>query len=293
MITKSLNNIESVFMLEAIRRFHVKRQAAKELNISVDTINKYIEGLEQELGIKLVTVGGNGCSLTENGAKVADICMAINECMQKIYDINIKESEIKGEVRIAYDRDVRSNIYARNLAKLFQRYPQLSPKIDTYSSLPDLGDLRYDVCLSYYIPKGDDLVILAERKVPCGYFAAAEYLQKHPYPATFEDILHNHRIILKKNSNTRTDKIIEQVEKSGGQVCVSNSSFIINDMVASGVGISILPISFAREDNNLVCLDNIKCDVYKTIYLLGHRTTKDIPKIRVVIDYYKDLLKNL
>ena len=74
---------------------------------------------------------------------------------------------------------------------------------------------------------------------------------------------------------------------------MTNSSFIINDMVSSGVGISILPISFAREDNNLVCLDNIKCDVYKTIYLLGQKTTKDIPKIRVVIDYYKELFKNL
>lgn len=293
MITKTLNSIESVFMLDAIRRYQGKKQAAKELNVSVDTMNKYIDALEQSLGVKLVSAVGTGCTLTQNGAKIADIAANIGDCLQQIYDINLKESEIRGEVRIAYDRDVRSNIYAKNLAALFKKYPGLSPKVDTFSVLPDMGDLRYDICLSYYIPKGDDLVILAERNIPCGYFASAEYLQKHPYPATFDDILRNHRIILKKNTKSRTNNIIEQVEKCGGKVCMTNSSFIINDMVSSGVGISILPISFAREDNNLVCLDNIKCDVYKTIYLLGQKTTKDIPKIRVVIDYYKELFKNL
>lgn len=66
---KTLNNIESVFMLDAICRYQRKKQAAKELNVSVDTMNKYIDVLEQSLGVKLVSAVSIGCTLTQNEPK--------------------------------------------------------------------------------------------------------------------------------------------------------------------------------------------------------------------------------
>ena len=43
---KDVMNIEGLFILSAIARNSGKRQASKEYNTSVDTINKYIDNLE-------------------------------------------------------------------------------------------------------------------------------------------------------------------------------------------------------------------------------------------------------
>ena len=54
-----------------------------------------------------------------------------------------------------------------------------------------------------------------------------------------------------------------------------------------------MPMTFAKDNLGLVCLDNIKTDVKMTLYLLAHRAVKDIPRVRVVIDYYKSLIDRL
>ena len=76
-------------------------------------------------------------------------------------------------------------------------------------------------------------------------------------------------------------------------VCFSNSTFVINDLAISGSGIAVMPTNFIRGGHGMVCLDNIPCNVEATIYLVSHRTIKDIPKIRAVLKHYKEMLEKL
>lgn len=74
---------------------------------------------------------------------------------------------------------------------------------------------------------------------------------------------------------------------------ISNSSFVINNVIIGGGGVGVMPMTFAKDNLGLVCLNNIKTDVKMTLYLLAHRAVKDIPRVRVVIDYYKSLIDRL
>lgn len=57
----------------------------------------------------------------------------------------------------------------------------------------------------------------------------------------------------------------------------------------AGGGIGVLPLQYAN-DGGLRLLTEIKETPEVTFYLVAHRLTKDIPKIRVVIDCYRKIM---
>ena len=289
---RDLMNMEGIMMLHAIKKYGGKRTAAKFLNTSIDTLNKYLSNLENELGVKLVASDEKGCFLTPKGEQVTEIAEEIKNNLQQAYNVVPVSSDIKGEVKIIYESNVRSNLYVRHLRDFLDKYPNLSVFVDTCNSVPNMSNLDYDISLSYHIPKGNDLVVIAERKTPCGFFASQKYLENHDYPQSIEDILLHHRLILKRDCK----KWVEEAPKllrSARWLFLSNSTFAVNDMIMNGGGIGVMPMNFAKEGVGLVCLDNIPCETNSTIYLVTHDSIKDIPKIRIILNYYKDILKNL
>ena len=67
---KDLLNLEGLFMLYAVKISDGKVMAAKNMNTSIDTLNKYLEILEHEMGSSLISVNDRRCSLTHYGEKV-------------------------------------------------------------------------------------------------------------------------------------------------------------------------------------------------------------------------------
>ena len=81
------------------------------------------------------------------------------------------------------------------------------------------------------------------------------------------------------------------------RVCFSsNSNFSVIKILRAGGGIGVLPLQYAN-DGDLRLLTEIKETPEVTFYLVdkaghavAHRLTKDIPKIRVVIDCYRKIM---
>ncbi len=289
---RDMMNMEGIMMLYAIKQNAGKREAARRLNTSIDTLNKYLNSLEDELGVKLVTPNEKGCVLTEKGELVVEIADIIKQNLQQAYAVAPLETNVKGEVRVAYECDARSNMYVF-LGDFLSQYPDITLFIDTFDNVPDMSKLSYDICMGYHIPKGDDLVIVYSKKISFGFFAASEYLAKHSYPQDLNDLLANHRLLIKNDGWWKTSEGKKMIQNAKKGVCFSNSTFVVNDLAISGSGIAVMPLNFVRGGHGMVCLDNIPCDISATLYLISHRTLKDIPKVRVALDYYKSMLEKL
>jgi DNA-binding transcriptional LysR family regulator len=117
---KDLTNIEGLMMLYAVKTYVSKRHAAKSLNVSLDTMDKYLHILEDELGVKILTASGRGCFLTPQGEKIIKSVDIIKKGIENLYLIKNSETEIKGEVRVAYDLNVKVNYHILVINYLFQ-----------------------------------------------------------------------------------------------------------------------------------------------------------------------------
>lgn len=94
MITKrDINTIESLLLFMAVTQHSNKRKASEALNTSVDTINKYIDNLEQDLSLKLLYSDSRGTNLTENGRKILASAEQITDIIHSMYSATIENTD--------------------------------------------------------------------------------------------------------------------------------------------------------------------------------------------------------
>lgn len=290
---KDLTNIEGIMMLYAVKQQSSKRNAARYLNVSLDTLDKYIRILEGEVGVQVLIATERGCRLTAQGEKILQSVECIKKCLENINEIKMSEKDMRGEVSIVYDLNVRGIIYTRALQDLYKEYSEITLCVDNVIGTPNMQDICYDICLSYEIPQGDDLVVIASREIPCKFFATEAYLQANSYPKDMKDLFENHHLILMKERWKDVIDLTDYKSEKYKGISFTNNESVVNDVAVNGGGIGMMPYYPDKMEKKLICLDYLDCHTTNTLYLVSHKTRKDIPKVRAVLNYYKNMIEQL
>lgn len=296
MITKrDINNIESLLLLLAVTQHSNKRKASETLNTSVDTINKYIDNLEQDLSLKLLYSDSRGTNLTENGRKLLDSAKRITDIIHGIYSATIENTDTLndycGQVRVAMSLGINANLRPKYVKNFFDRYPNISIVSSVTTDAPKLEEMVYDIGLTYKEPTSPNVVIMREIKVECGFFASPEYLDTYGYPIDFDDMVTTHRILTTSDSAGYICGWKDALKKANFVIFNTTSHNSLITLVHAGLGITALPLFYKRE--GLVCLDNLPCKSSLKFYLCAHKNVKDIPRVRAVINFYSAMLDKI
>ncbi len=288
---KDIANLESILLLRAVEQHAGKRKASEALNTSVDTINKYLDNLEQELGVKLLSTSSRGSNLTNVARRIADKAGKVKEILDDIYSIRHENKEVKGEVRVFLSMGFASYLVPHDLSVLFDLYPELSVNSVTTLDFPKLHEADYDIAITYANIDEQNLSLITEKKIKCGFFASPQYLARNGYPINMDDMLKNYRVVLGTNKNLLCCSG-HDLSKEAKNICfISNNVFTLINVVENGTGIGIMPLSFTK--SGLVCLDNIPCDCVLNCRLFANKNTKNIPRVRTMINFYKDVITRL
>ena len=281
---KDLKILESLMMLYAVKRCHGKKSAAKDLNTSIDTLNKYLENLEEELGVKLLIVHKHQCELTNHGKKAVEVAEKIRSCLAEVYRRAGAEDDTRGEIKIAYER----NAYLPEFRNIYKIYPQISFCFDIFETISNVKSYSYDIFLCNSLPKEEDFVVVYAKEIPCRFFASKNYLAQHGFPKDCEDLIAHHKLILKED-------FLEQlcIKSKKAFFLVSNNSFLLKEAVVHDAGIGVLPFGEIEDNKNLVCLKDIPCRVKCFLYLISDKRLKDKPRVRNVLNYYKKSLQEM
>ena len=287
---KELSILEGILFLRAIEQCEGKRKASEALCTSIDTINKYLENLEQELGVKLISSNGRGSSLTNAAQRIVEKTTKIKEIIDEVQNIRLENREIKGEVRVFMALGYASYLVPQDLSALFDLFPELRINSITATDKSSFDVDDFDIALTYEEIIDNDIVSITEKTVYCGFFASPKYLAQKGYPIDIDDMIANHRLLTKHDSLLR--KIVGEDRFKKANICFkSNNTMALINALENNTGIGIMPLSFAL--NGFVCLDNITCDVPVTYRLYANRHTKDIPRVRTLINFYKDIMDKL
>jgi len=287
---KDLSLLESILLLQAVEQYSGKRKASEALNTSVDTINKYLDNLEQNLGVKLLSTSGKGSILTGTAKRIVDKAYKIKDVLDEISHIRLENSEIKGEVRVFMALGYASYMVPQDLSSLFDVFPELTIHSVTSSEISKANMQELDIAVVYEEINDVDAVLIASKEVYCGFFASAQYLAKKGYPQNIDDLVANHRLLTKHDSLLR--KVLGEERFNKANICFkSNNTPALVNALENNTGIGIMPLSFALQ--GLVCLDNITCDIPVHYYLYANRHSKDIPRVRTMINFYKDIMDKL
>ena len=293
MISKQdIAKLEGLLMLVALAENNSKKKVAESLSLSVDTLNKYLADLEKELGIKLVTSNGRGSVLTHEAQHIIKMGFDVKKVIRGVDVVASHKNTMSGVVRVGLPLAVASVLHADGIDEFWQNYPNIRIESVSHYQSPNLNVLDVDLGFMLEPPSGSDLVIVESKVIGCSFVAAPSYLAKYCEPKDLEDLIQNHRIC-GKLINYRYLKEWKDIMSRGAYISfASNSNHSIANVVRSGGGIGIMVHDETR-DTDLVRLKNITMKPQMTFYLVAHRLTKDIPKIRAVLEFYRKVLLNV
>lgn len=293
MITKQdIAKLEGLLMLVALSENSSKKKVAESLSLSVDTLNKYLADLEKELGTKLVTSNGRGSILTYEAQRIVKMGFDVKKVIRGVDVVASHKNTMTGVVRVGLPLAVSSVLRADGIDEFWDTYPNIRIESVSHYQAPNLNVLDVDLGFMLEPPSGSDLVIVESKVIHCSFVASPAYLAKYGEPKDLEDLIQNHRIC-GKLINYRYLKEWKEIMSRGAHICFSsNSNHSIANIVRGGGGIGIM-VHNEKRDADLVRLKNIDMKPQMTFYLVAHRLTKDIPKIRAVLEFYRKVLLSL
>ena len=279
-----------MLVLHAINQLDGKRKAAKVLDLSIDTINKYIENLEKDCGGKLLNSTGNGTSLTIRGEQVAVWSREVIRELNHLYIMMSEREELKGEVKVLWDENARANTINSDLWSYLKKNKNVTLVSTTITNVNEWKNYSADLMVSNVRWVGEEWEEIYRKDINAGYFASSQYLKKYGYPKDKEDLLENHRMMFLRNDYAWLQGVEDDIKHAKHKVYMSDSSFALNEAIASGVGVGLMPLSFARK--GLVYLENIECNAKGTVYLTVHKVSKMVQRVRVMAEHLIAMINN-
>ncbi|ALL69650.1 Positive regulator of Tartrate dehydrogenase/decarboxylase/D-malic enzyme (plasmid) [Paraburkholderia caribensis MBA4] len=163
--------------------------AADALSVSAAYVSKRVNMLEADLGTRLFHRSTRRVAITEAGERVYAWAEKILDDVDRLVeDVSTTRRVPRGTLRISSSFGFGRHVVAPALARLTERYPQLSVRLDLFDRIVDVAGEGFDLDIRI----GDDIAphLIAKRlaenhRVLC---ASPEYLKRHGTPRQLADL---------------------------------------------------------------------------------------------------------
>lgn len=291
MITKrDITRLQGLLYFYAISQAKSKREVAEKLGVSVDTINKYIDDLQNGFKNYFVASNERGSVITPLGKQILELANEVVRVVRNLDQyIDVSDSS-KGVVRMWMADAISDYLGVESLFDFFEEFPNVRLESRVNGRIPNISKMETDICLSYEMPQGSNLVLVASKQVRCGLFASRGYIEKYGKPKDRKDLIENHRICSKVEHERYTESWREIVMQAKHVVYTTNSVHSLRRALTAGFGVAICPYMYASEE--LIPLKEVNFDFDINLYLLAHKETKNLKRIRAVLDRLTTLLES-
>ena len=163
--------------------------AADALSVSAAYVSKRVNMLEADLGTRLFHRSTRRVAITEAGERVYAWAEKILDDVDRLVeDVSTTRRVPRGTLRISSSFGFGRHVVAPALARLTERYPQLSVRLDLFDRIVDVAGEGFDLDIRI----GDDIAphLIAKRlaenhRVLC---ASPDYLKRHGTPRQLADL---------------------------------------------------------------------------------------------------------
>jgi DNA-binding transcriptional LysR family regulator len=225
--------LPALIAFECVARHTSFSRAAAELSLSPSALSQSVRGLEQRLGVRLLTRTTRRVALTEEGERFYDgVRVGLDELGHALEALAQSRGRATGTVRINMPRAAYNLLIAPHLASFVVRHPDVKLEFALDDGLSDIVASRFDAGMRMSETIEADMVAVrigaAQRMVTVG---APDYLVRRPTPRTPEDLAAHECVRFRYLSSGRTASWVFQRDGRALEVEVGGR-FIVNDFAA-------------------------------------------------------------
>src|SRR5436305_10804371 len=171
-------------------------RAAKRLAVSPSAVSHALRGLEERLGVRLLSRTTRSVAPTEAGEQLlARLRPAVNDVQEALDQLSGLGNKAAGRLRLLVPRLAGTELLAPKLAKFTRDYPDVVLDITADDSRLDIVAGGFDAGIHFgeYIQK-DMIAVRVSKDHRAAIVGAPSYFKSHPKPKTPHDLL-KHRCI--------------------------------------------------------------------------------------------------
>jgi DNA-binding transcriptional LysR family regulator len=217
-------------------------KAAKILGLSTATLSQTVSGLEERLGVRLLTRTTRNVALTDAGERLLTrLRPVLDDYEAAVESINAFRDKPCGSLRITVPPPVAEFLLAPILSRFMKAYPDISLEVAAEPALANIVTERFDAGMRAGRRVERDMIAVkfANPLQPC-LAASPAYLKAHGTPQTPED-LKTHRCIRYRFPRGlmpwEFEKRGKPIEVAVNGIAVVNEPRLANRLAVDGVGI--------------------------------------------------------
>ncbi|HVN88765.1 MAG TPA: LysR family transcriptional regulator [Candidatus Binataceae bacterium] len=246
-------NVSDLLAFLAVARERSFTKAAAQLGVSQSALSHTIRGLEERLGMRLLTRTTRSVSPTAAGERLLrNVGPRFEEIETELAALNEMRAKPAGTIRISATEHAATTVLWPKLKKLLQEYSDIQLEILIEQSLTDIVAARYDagVRLGEQIAK-DMIAMRIGPEMRMAVVGAPAYFAKRPKPTHPQDLTDHNCLNLRlptsgglyswefakgqRKMNVRVD----------GQLAFNNAGMILNAAL-EGFGLACLLEDFVH-----------------------------------------------
>ena len=277
-------------------------RAAARLSISQSALSHTIKGLEDRLGLRLLTRTTRSVSLTEIGRKLySSIAPRMQEIEYELDSLNALKEKPAGTIRISTAEHAARAVLWPRILDFMQRYPDIHIEMNVDNALADIVAEKYDagVRLGESVDK-DMIAVSISPPLRMAVVATPDYFKEYGIPKEPRDLAEHQCINFRLPTYGRL--LVWDFAKDGhevnvrvkGQFTVNKASFI-REAVLEGVGIAYVPEDMVVEDISAGKLQRALgscCDEFPGYYLYFPNRSQFSPAFSLFVDAMRDSLNS-
>ena len=246
-------NVNDLLAFLAVARERSFTRAAAKLGVSQSALSHTIRGLEERLGLRLLTRTTRSVSPTQAGERLLrTVGPRLDEIEAELAALSELREKPAGTIRITATEYAADTILWPKLAKVLPDYPDIKVEIIAEQALTDIVAERYDagVRIGEQVAK-DMIAVRIGPDIRMAVVGAPSYFAKHSPPRTPQELINHNCINLRLP--TRGGLYAWEFEKGQrqlkvrveGQLVFNATSQMLNAALA-GFGLAYIPEDLAR-----------------------------------------------
>ena len=283
--------VQSALMIET---YGSPIASAKLLGVSITTIYRHLDALEEAIGFQVFNRQNTGWSVNENAQAFLRACDKIELQLNTIEEEISKVSEfVEGNLRIAVSDDFAVHYMTAHLNGFCERYPDIKPDLIVSSEFADLVNGEADVAIRPDMDPGDSLVGRRVGVMQHAFYASNKYLRNKELPQSVIE-LNQHQICGygAALADYTAARWLHKNIKEEAIVAYFDSTIAMSEAVKQGLGIALLPCFVGEKSASLDAIFNIEKGMPIDIWLVSAAINKEKRKVQAFFDYFAACIRS-
>ena len=271
--------------LHAVMEAGTLSAAAKLRGLTQPTIGRHIETLEHRLGAPLFLRSPRGLQPTDLAQELRPHLQEMAAAAAAaVRDASGAAGSLTGSIRITAPEVVGAEVLPPMLTRFREKHPGAVIELMMSNVVDDLSRREADIAVRMAPPSQSALVARKVGEVAFGFYASAEYLDRHGTPESLDD-LQNHPVI-------GFDTVQRGVRDMTLNLRVSREAFAFrtdSDLaqlaaISAGFGVGVSQPSIARRRGLVRVLPNLTV-LTLGIWIVMHENLRGSRRMRLMFDH--------